>query len=351
MQNIPMMLKGKVNILVILLPVISFIVPLLILYSLYSYSFEQAYQGRTLHLFFLWLVSLEIILNWEKLRKNKINKLGSVRTILLVIGLLFPTIYVIIGNYYGLNTAIENLAMQNNVQEHWALLIPLSFEYIVFAVLFGLIILLTYGIERLTDFSIPIFFSGIIGILFTIDNLYPWGRLTPLQVFVPATATLAAKVLNLMGYQTVFSIGRDPYYGYMPYLIARDPQNPFRIAAFGIAWPCAGIESFIIYTVTILLFLKKTNISRVHMVIYFAIGAVVTYFVNVLRVVSIFLIAMDNGYPSPPAQQFHDFYGPLYSIAWIISYPLIIIGSQILWDKIKVGNQIKFLRSFRLRMS
>jgi hypothetical protein len=31
---------------------------------------------------------------------------------------------------------------------------------------------------------------------------------------------------------------------------------------------------------------------------------------------------------------FHSLYGPLYSIAWIVSYPLIILGSQSLWHKI-----------------
>jgi len=63
---------------------------------------------------------------------------------------------------------------------------------------------------------------------------------------------------------------------------------------------------------------------------YFAIGAAVTYFINILRIVTIFMIGMNGG----DVELFHSFYGPLYSVAWIVSYPLIILGSQSLWRKI-----------------
>jgi len=333
--------KRKINALIPTLPIISFIIPLIILYTLYAYSFEQTYQGRTLHLFFIWLISLEAILSWEKLQKNKINKLWSIRTITFIIILLLPTIYVIAANYCGLNLVLENLAKQNNVGAHWARLIPLSAEYIIFAVIFCLMVILAYGVNKLTDFSIPLFFSGIIGLIFTIDNLYPYGRFTPFQAIVPTTATLAANVLNMMGFRTQLTFITSVTYGYMPYLLAWNPQNPLEIARFGIAWPCAGVESLLIFTVTIALFLRRTNISWKTGIFYFAVGAIVTYFINILRIVNIFLVSMVYGYPSPEGQKAHDFYGPLYSMVWIISYPLIIIGSRILWDKIKNRKKIQ----------
>jgi len=338
--DIPQAVKRNANILIILLPLLSFSIPLLILYSLYPYSFEQTYHGRTLFLFFLWLFCLEMILSWEKLQKNKLDKLGSLRTVLFIIALLLPTLYVIVANYCGLNATIENLAKQlippeTPSRDQAASLVPLSTEYLVFAVLFCLIILLTYGINSLMDFSISTLFIGTIGVLFIIDNFYPWGRFTPLQILVPTTATLAANVLNLMGYNTTYSIIDYGAYGSMPHL----KVNDFPWAQFGIAWPCSGVESLLIYTVTILLFLKKTDIPWKHRIIYFAIGAVITFFINVLRVVTLFLIAIDKG-PKFDArydsdwQKFHNYYGLLYSITWIISYPLIIIGSRVLWRKI-----------------
>lgn len=320
MLDIVQKFKKNTQILVKLSPVFSFIVPFLILYLLYPNTFEATWKGRTYYLFFLWLVSLEIILNWEELQSRKIDKMKSARTIAFIITLLIPTIYVIVANFYGLNSVIEEIAEQRNIP--LANLMPLSTEYLVFAVLFTSVILLEYGTNGLRD-SISTLFLGIIGAIYTIDNIYPQGRFTPFQIFVPTTTTLAAKVLNLMGYMTQLGTSNG-----MPTLIAWSSQGAWGAA---IAWPCAGVESLLIYTVTVLLFLKKTAISWKHKTIYFVIGAIVTYFINILRIVTIFTIAINGG----DFMRFHDYYGQLYSITWIISYPLIIIGSRVLWRKIR----------------
>lgn len=334
--------KWIINVLTRFLPIMSFVIPLAILYSLYPYSFEQAYQGRTLQLFFLWLTSLEIVLGWENLQNRKIGKLRSKRTVLFIVSLLLPTIYIIAANYYGVNLAIERSflpyllnASWDPVPGHFARLMPVSFEYLVFAIFLCLMVLLAHGINDLSNFSISIFFSGIIGTIFAIDNLYPVGRFTPFQILVPTSATLAANALSLIGYRTSLIFVTDPIYGYMPLLSVVDPENPIRRASFYIAWQCAGVESLLIYTVTILLFLRGTKISWKMGAVYFAVGAIVTYFINIFRILSIFLIAMDYGSESSQFASFHAYYGPLYSIIWIVSYPLIVIGSRILWGKIR----------------
>jgi thaumarchaeosortase len=313
-----------------LLLIIPFIIPVLILYSLYPGSFQLTWKGRTYYLFFLWLFLLETILNWEELQTRKISDLKPPRKIALIVSLLIPTAYVIVANFYGLNYVIENLAQQHNIPQ--ASVMPLSTEYLVLAALFASIILLEDGISGLKDFSISTVFLGIIGVIYTIDNLYPNGSFPPLQFFVPTTATLAAKVLNLMGYETrMLFTSSNPTY--VPDLIVTNSQG--KIAEYAIAWPCAGVESLLIYTVTILLFLKKTVFPWKHGIIYsityFVIGGLVTYFINILRIATIFVIAVNGGNIWP----FHNYYGQLYSVTWIISYPLIIIGSRILWKKVK----------------
>jgi thaumarchaeosortase len=322
MLDIVQTIKRNANTLTKLLPLLSFIIPFLALYSLYPDSFEMTWKGRTYHLFFLWLFALETILIWKEFQTEK-RKLKSIRTIAFIMALLLPTIYVIDANYFGLNMMIADLAGQHNVPlANW---MPLSIEYLVFAVLFALIILLEYGIDGLVDFSISVFFLGIIGVIYIIDNVYPEGRFTPFQIFVPTTATLAADILNCIGYQTRFLA---PIKG-MPRLEAWKtwPNS----VTFDIAWPCSGVESLLLYTVTILLFLKKTIIPWRQRIVYFVIGAIVTYFINVLRIVTIFAIAINGG----DWWNFHNYYGQLYSITWIISYPLIIIGSRTLWEKIR----------------
>jgi exosortase/archaeosortase family protein len=90
-----------------------------------------------------------------------------------------------------------------------------------------------------------------------------------------------------------------------------------------------------------LLFLKRMNISWKAKIGFFAFGAAVTYFINVLRIATIFTIGMKFGADSSQVQNFHFYYGPLYAMAWIISYPLIILASRSLWKKHesrKLGN-------------
>ena len=41
------------------------------------------------------------------------------------------------------------------------------------------------------------------GIIYTIDNVFPNGEFTPFQMLVPTTASLASKILNWMGCVTV----------------------------------------------------------------------------------------------------------------------------------------------------
>ena len=323
MQAVLSFLKEHENTLLKLLPLVAFAVPLLWLYLLDAGSFELMWKGRTFQLFFIWLIALELILSWETIQPNKTGGLTSAKTLALVAALLLPILYVVTSNYLGLNMAIAEVSRQSGVT--WWESMALSTEYLVFAVLFCVIIFLQFGKKGLKDFSVPAFFLGVVGALYTIDNVFPYGQFTPFQLLVPTTATLAANVLNLMGYQTSLSTAST-----MPRLTATDHANPLRTATFDIAWPCAGIESLLIFTVVALLFLKRMPISWKAKTAYFAVGATVTYLINILRITAIFTIGIDGG----DVQLFHFYYGPLYSIAWIVSYPLIILGSRSLWRKI-----------------
>lgn len=314
----------KIDILRKLLPPLSFIIPFLILYSLYPESFEAMWKGRAFYLFFLWLSFLETTLGWEKLQTKSVKKL---RAIVFTLTLLLPTLYVVLASYGGLNALITALAKQNKV--YWADWMALSTEYLVFASLFSLILLLEYGYMGLRTLPISTLFLGIIGGVYTIDNLYPFGRFAPLQIFVPTTAILAEHVLNVMGYQTRFLL---PVEG-MPTLVAWNTNGEAR---FQIAWPCSGVESLFLYAIILLLFLKITAIPWKQKMIYFILGAMVTYLINILRVTNLFVITINDG----DWRSFHNFYGPLYSIIWITFYPLIITGSLFLRRKIKQANQV-----------
>jgi exosortase/archaeosortase family protein len=331
-HRVPQVIRAKSGLFFKLLLLASFAVPFIWLYFLDGLSFELMWKGRTFQLFFIWLIGLELILDWETLRATKLNKLFSPRTVAFTLALVLPTLYVAASYYGGLNGAITNWATQSSIQ--WADSMPLSTEYLVFALLFCLIIWLSAGIKGLKAFFVPTFFLVLVGILYTIDNVFPYGQFTPFQIFVPTTTALAAAFLNMMGYSTSISYEQSNLQGNMPILTATNLQTGAS-STFQIAWPCAGIESFLIFTVIILLFLKRMPLSWKSKLGYFIFGAAVTYIINSLRIVNIFLIDMSGG----NIDMFHFYYGPLFAMAWIVSYPVIILLSQKVWKKIRKTKQ------------
>ncbi len=318
--------KERSSIILKLLPLITFVVPLALLYFLNPSSFELMWKGRTFQLFFIWLVALEFILSWETI-KLKINKQNKLRLLGFTSILLLPTLYVVSESFFGLNAVVVSWALHSGIAFSESM--PLAIEYLIFSLLFCFTVFLSFGKKGLTCFALPALFLGLVGVLYTIDNVFPYGQFTPFQLLVPTTAGLAARVLGLMG--NVATLGTDVATG-MPLLHV---AGPLGTAQFTIAWPCAGIESLLIFTAVALLFLKRMNISWKAKVGFFAFGAGITYFINVLRIATIFSLGMQFGVDSKPVQDFHFYLGPLYAMAWIISYPLILLISQGLWKKIR----------------
>ena len=316
--------KKNVEKIILLAPIVAFAVPLVWLYLLSPASFDALWKGRTFQLFFVWLILLELILGWESLQKGRIHKLTSIRFVALLIALLLPTAYVVVSNYSGLSAAIVEASKQGGV--YWYNDMPAAVEYLVFAGFFSLIVFLILGLRGLKSFAIPILFSVIVGAVFIIDSAYPNGQFIPFQFLVPVTTMLASNTLGFMGYATRLDLSQ----GNLPQLTVMEPSNPLKTVSFGIAWPCAGIESLLIFAVTIMLFLKRMPISWQAKIGYFAFGAGITYLINILRIVSIYLFAIGGG----DVNVFHQTIGPLYPIAWIVSYPLVILGSQSLWHRI-----------------
>ena len=202
-------LKEHSDTIVKLLPLFAFVIPLALLFGLNPAdpylnlsaqdSFQLMWKGRTFQLFFIWLIALEFILNWE-IFKSKISKQNKAKLAAVAIALLLPTIYVISEYYFGLNAAIANFSLQNGVAFYDSM--PLAIEYLVFSGLFCLTVFLSFGKKGLAGFALPALFVGLVGVLYTIDNVFPYGQFTPFQILVPTTATLAARVLGLMGCTT-----------------------------------------------------------------------------------------------------------------------------------------------------
>jgi thaumarchaeosortase len=329
---------------VILVVILSFAVPFALLFGLDPQSFNSTWKGRTFYLFFVWLIVLELILV-EKPKQDGI-RWKSLRTMVLVITICLPTAYVVAINFLGAAAGLASLAdffalplapIQRPSWIYWSW--SLSLEYLVFAMLFAAIIVVGYGKAGLKNFSISFLFIGAVGAVYLMDTLYPYGYFTPFQAFVPFTASMAAAFLNGLGYQTAFvgqSLGT-------PVLALYDSSGNL-ITQYGVGWPCAGVQSLLIYTCVMLIFFKRSTIPLLHRGIYFIAGALITYSVNILRIASIYLTYANNlnqgrEVAHQAAMLFHDYYGGLYSMTWIVAYPLIVIGASLLWTRIKIRMQ------------
>ncbi len=323
------------SLLVKLLPLFAFAVPLALLYLLNPIdtylnvtaqaSFELMWKGRTFQMFFLWLIALEFILSWEAIQP-KINLRNKIHLAAYAALLLLPSLYLAL-EFLGLNGAIADLSVQSGVA--FANSMPLAIEYLVFSAIFCLTIYMAFGKKGLIGFALPALFVALVGVLYTIDNMFPYGQFTPFQLLVPTTASLAAGVLGFWGYTAVPGVEASSG---MPTL---DVSNSLGSAKFAIAWPCAGIESLLIFTAVSLLFLKGMNISWKAKIALFVLGAAITYFINVLRIATIFTIGVQYGTNSLQVDDFHYYYGPLYAMTWIIAYPLIIIGCTLAWGRLR----------------
>jgi thaumarchaeosortase len=327
--NIPDFFKKHSNAILLCAPLAAFAVPIAWLFLLEPAAFDNLWKGRTFQLFFVWLILLELILGWDSLQKQRPFKTGRLRLGVLAVALALPTVYVVASNYFGLTEAI--LASSKQASIYWFYDMPKALEYLVFAGFFALMAYVAMGLKGLRTFAIPILFAVLIGAVFVIDSVYPEGQFTPFQFLVPATTVLAANVLGFMGYPTTLDYSQ----GGLPQLTVFSPGNAANSVSYGIAWPCAGIESLLIFAVTTLLFLKRMPMSWRGKVGYFVFGAAITYVINVFRIAGIFLYALGGG----DEMVFHQSIGPLFPIAWIVAYPLIILASQGLWRRIRSGRR------------
>jgi len=317
-----------------LIPPLSFVPAILILAFFNPDSFQLTWKGRAPLVIFLWLLTLELAMTWKKLPIAS-RPPGWLKVFSISIVAALPTAFVLLKNLTSLNAVLIELggSLGAGLYGTWFLNYswPLSLEYVFFAAFLTLSLALVYKIKALKLFSISIFFIVATAVFYLLDTFYPYSTITALQALVPATTYATTRFLEMLGYTAIVTqsriyIGALNIYQPVPILTVLSFQyNPplqFPVAVF---WPSSGIHSLVIYSFTILLFLKGTTFSLLRKSILVIIGAVGTFFVNVLRIASICLIGLYSPPGSGTAELFHTYFGELYFIAWILIYPLAII--------------------------
>jgi len=293
-----------------------------------GFYFDYTWKGRLFLLFFLWLLILEYLLNLDKLPKIKSGSRGGFRLLASFIFALVPLLYVVSVNFLGLDQTVIQLGETirgeywREHSDYWRLILegdwPVTLEYFVFTGAFFASTLLAYGKEGIRKFALTLGLGAGISVAYMVDVMFPYGVFKPLQALALPTAACAATLLDFLGYRFALSFSPGP--DSMPVLMTTANGE---VVSIGIAWPCAGVHSLFLYTLITLLMFKKTELSTFRKLIYFVVGAAGTYLVNVLRVTVYFIIRVNKGLSA--AQTFHNAYGELLFVAWMLLYILLIV--------------------------
>lgn len=306
-----------------------------------NFVFLGTWKGRMFYLFFIWLLFLESIISWAEIVESKPKK--PLRVLFFFVCVFVPLIYILSVNFWGLDQAILSVGQDlgftgRTLNFHWTLCV----EYLVLTIPFLVAICLAYGKKGLNFFSISSSLLAGISAIYTLDTFYPRGIFRPFELLALPTSACAAALLEILGYS--FYLYYRPGPEAMPSII-----TPSGGASIG--WPCAGVHSLFLFTVIILLLFKKSNLSSFRKITYFVVGAVCTYFVNVLRIASYFIILTNNG--EEAARFFHNTTGELYFVFWIFAYILIIVSVEKfrLVERARCGLQMLYssLRNVKTR--
>jgi len=297
-----------------------------------GFFFELTWKGRLFLFFFLWLFVLASISKHKSLEEiMAAGRKSRFRLLLILVCALIPLIYILGVNFLGWDQAITSVGdalrgeywkanttyYENSLMGDW----PLTLEYLVFAFSFLITVFLAYGRKGLKVFSLSAAIVVGTGIIYLVDTMYPAGTFTPLQALALPTVACASILLEFLGFN--FYLTFTPASEAMPVIVMNIQGN---MVPTHVAWPYAGVHSLFLYTVFILLFFGNSNIAGFRKAIYFVVGLVGTFFVNVLRIVTYFVLLVGPGRET--ALTFHGVYGELYFFTWMLGYLLLILGIQ-----------------------
>jgi len=291
------------------------------------------------YLFFMWLLLLESTLDWECIIEKQYRFHNRLRVLLICIFATVPSVYILSANFLGLNQMILNLGETLHVRPEFIGDWTLSVEYLILTMFFILVMWLAYGLAGLKSFSISLSLLAGMGVIYLVDTIMPYGTFGPMQLLAIPTAAFATGLLDIMGYNVALTYPMSSAeYGSLPLMTVSAGGETIRAS---IAWPCAGVHSLLLFTLIALVFFKRTTMQRDRKIVFFLVGAAGTYLTNIFRIASFFTISVHYG--SDAGNVFHNSYGELYFIAWMLLYFIIVIAIQ-------SGKINRLAQAFRKRL-
>jgi thaumarchaeosortase len=321
-----------------ILVMLVLIAPILVAIIAYPESFTLSWnEGRGGFIFALVFIIFELLSN------NSIDRKVT-KKFYFVLGLSILSIgYFVAIESFGLRDLTEFSAYLSHVQlvDSWNWM----WDYIVMGSFISSSLFILFGKKcyKITPATI-IYLSGN-AIILSLDAFFPYDTLGPLQMIVPVYLEIDESVigfidkyiLDLGSGRTAIAEGNS--------LILSGLHGPFALRVF---WPSAGVHSLIIYTLVMLAFLLKIDISVSKRLVYFIIGIIGTVSVNIIRIISLSLFPLLVTTNVSDWEEFHSVVGEVMFLPWLGIYLFTVMYIESKRQKIVV-NDNKSHNTGRLR--
>jgi len=199
-------------------------------------------------------------------------------------------------------------------------------DYLVFAIFLIAVFGILFGIRSIKEIPTGIVYTVGSGVILMLDSFFPYGSISFLAGMVPLITNIVVALLGISGVH----IMKSPYDFTAPpsvYLTGNFlwmqgiPGN----IVLQINWPCMGVFSMLIYTLIMAILMVKLDATRKRKVLYFLIGAVGTFFINIFR---IFLIAYYVAFISIDVKIFHENIGEFLFLGWVVLFLLAVVKAE-----------------------
>jgi thaumarchaeosortase len=159
-------------------------------------------------------------------------------------------------------------------------------------------------------------------VILSLDSFFPYDSLGPLQMIVPTYLQFDQWILRFIGDHIVYLGSKTPATASGNFLVLKGLHGPFFLQVF---WPSAGVQSVIIYSLVMLSILLRLRIPLGYKLVYFVIGALGTAAVNILRIISLSMVAITVTSNVKEWEAFHSFAGEIMFLPWLGIYLTTVI--------------------------
>ncbi|GBC74928.1 hypothetical protein HRbin06_00236 [archaeon HR06] len=285
-----------------LFQLIPFLLPLIYVGILDSSSLLSVWNlGRGYQIISLIFLILEF-LNYKDLLKLRKKYKNLIYFLIFLILLYFTYLYLFKGRDF-----LENLGKVLKVP------LPLSFFWFFDNMIFTVYIFscLIFSFENWRFFTVTLIYLLANTSILALDAFFPYDTLGPFQILVPFILYSNSLLLSLFGAKTEIFGNIMEIRG----------ENFFRIRVF---WPSAGIHSLIIYSFVMLGFLLRFPLKWKRKILYFTLGFLGTFFMNIVR---IFLLSYYAAFIQADVkiwEEFHSILGEILFLSWLVIYLTIL---------------------------